>query len=83
MHISQAGYRPEDSGIFFFSLFSPADTNQDGVVDVNDYSQLLLDFGKTGSPANLSIVPFVPSDINNNGKVDIFDYNILVGNFGK
>ncbi len=49
------------------------DVNHDGKVDINDYNQLVSDFGKTNTS----------SDINNDGKVDIFDYNILVGNFGK
>lgn len=53
----------------------PGDINHDGKVNIQDYNQLLTDFGKTGSPG------FVATDINKDGKVDIFDYNILVGNF--
>ncbi|MBI4990978.1 hypothetical protein HZB96_02680, partial [Candidatus Gottesmanbacteria bacterium] len=55
----------------------PGDLNHDNKVDIQDYNQLVTDFGKTGSPG------FIPSDIDNNSKVDIFDYNILVSNFGR
>ncbi|MBI3379343.1 hypothetical protein HY029_01150 [Candidatus Gottesmanbacteria bacterium] len=55
----------------------PGDLNHDGKVDINDYNQLITDFGKTGSPG------FSPSDINKDGIVNIFDYNFLVRNYGK
>lgn len=51
----------------------PGDLNNDGHVDMADFTKLVEDFGTLN----------VRSDINNDGKVDIFDYNILVGNFGK
>jgi len=54
---------------------TPGDLNVDGKVDINDYSILMGNFGKTGTG--------VVGDIDANGKVDVFDYNILVGNFGK
>lgn len=59
------------------SILLPGDLNHDGKVDIQDYNQLVTDFGKTGSPG------FLAADINKDGKVDIFDYNILVSNFGK
>ena len=52
-----------------------ADLNNNGKVDISDYSLLVFDFGKTGMPG------FGPADINKDGKVDIFDYNILINNF--
>jgi hypothetical protein len=51
------------------------DLNNDGKVDIFDYTIFISEFGKTGS--NLA------SDLNKDGKVDIFDYTIFSQNFGK
>ena len=53
----------------------PGDLNQDGIVDISDFNQLVSDFGWTGNPGS------IPSDIDKDGVVDIFDFNILVTNF--
>jgi hypothetical protein len=62
--------------------FSPSDTttplgdlNNDGKVDIFDYTIFISDFGKTGSG--------LVSDLNKDGKVDIFDYTIFSQNFGR
>lgn len=69
--------------LFYFrpsSVYSQTiqgDLNNDGKVDIFDFSNLISNFGKTGSPG------FIPADINRDGNVDIFDFSILLGNFGK
>ncbi len=52
----------------------PADINRDGVVDLTDYSLLVIDFFKS-PPANPR------SDINSDGIVDLTDYSLLVKYF--
>ncbi len=52
----------------------PADINRDGIVDITDYSLLVIDFFKA-TPSNPR------SDINVDGIVDITDYSLLVGQF--
>jgi len=53
-----------------------ADINEDGVVDITDYSFLVIDFfqSQLNNPR---------SDINQDGVVDISDYSLLVLNFFK
>ncbi len=51
-----------------------ADINRDGIVDITDYSLLVIDFFKA-TPANPR------SDINTDGIVDITDYSLLVSQF--
>lgn len=51
-----------------------ADINQDGIVDITDYSIFVSDFFKS-PPTNPR------SDMNSDGIVDITDYSILVSNF--
>jgi hypothetical protein len=63
---------PEYSGS---SLSILGDLNNDGKVDIFDYTIFIGDFGKTGT----SLI----SDLNKDGKVDIFDYTIFSQNFGK
>lgn len=53
------------------------DLNGDGDVDMQDYTILKENFGKTGSPG------WIPADIDKSGKIDVFDYNILIGNYGQ
>lgn len=48
------------------------DVNNNNVVDIRDYQQLVSDFGKSVDPIPLN------SDITGDGKVNIFDYNTLV-----
>lgn len=55
--------------------FNQADINQDGIVDLTDYSILALQFLQTG--LNLS------ADLNQDGIVDLTDYSILALNFLK
>ena len=56
-----------------------ADIDNNGAVDISDFTQVVSDFGETGT--NLI------SDIEKSGsslnKVDISDYNLVVSNFGK
>jgi hypothetical protein len=47
-----------------------ADVNNDGVVNYQDYTALMSQFGNTQCPNR--------ADIDRNCKVDIFDYNILI-----
>lgn len=51
------------------------DLDGDGDVDINDFNQLVIDYGWSGPEGG------IPSDINRDGKVDIFDFNIVVTNF--
>ena len=51
------------------------DLDQDGDVDIFDYSTMVAQFGKAEC-GNVA-------DIDGNCKVDILDYNILVTNFGQ
>ncbi len=53
----------------------PGDANRDAKVDIFDYSQILTDFGKTGT------VLF--GDVDFDGDVDIFDYTRVLTNFNK
>lgn len=50
----------------------PGDANRDGIVDIDDYTQVLLDFGETGGL----------SDLVADGNVDILDLNQVITNFG-
>ena len=68
--IPTTGYAYSDTSI-------SGDLNGDGKVDMQDYTILKENFGKTGAPG------WIPADIDKNGNVDIFDYNQLVANFGK
>jgi hypothetical protein len=52
------------------------DINQDGKVDIVDFSLLASKFGLTGN--NLG-----RADIDGNGKVDIVDFSLLAGKFGQ
>jgi len=56
--------------------YNVADINEDGVVDITDYSFLVIDFfqSQLNNPR---------SDINQDGVVDISDYSLLVLNFFK
>jgi len=53
----------------------PADINEDGEVDVNDFILLNSSFGTTCSQC--------PSDINEDGEVDVEDFLILNSQFGQ
>jgi hypothetical protein len=53
------------------------DLDADRKVTVYDYSVLLQNFGRTGSPG------FISADIIQNGIVDLDDYRALTANFGK
>ncbi len=55
--------------------FKSADINQDGKVNIFDFSLLVAKFGQAGS--NLG-----RTDINQDAKVNIFDFSILVAQFG-
>jgi hypothetical protein len=52
----------------------PGDLDQDGDVDIWDYSIVVRDFGQSG--------PGLQGDANGDGRVDETDYNIVVSNFG-
>ena len=47
----------------------------DNVININDFSLVAGNFGKTNYDSR--------ADINGNGKVDIFDLALVAGNFGK
>ena len=51
-----------------------ADINQDGVIDLSDYSLLAINFLKT-NPSNIR------ADISNDGVVDISDFSVLQNNY--
>lgn len=59
-----------------YAQYNIADLNQDGVVDLVDYTILTNNFFKTDpSPAR--------ADINSDGVVDLTDYSMLINNFLK
>ncbi|MFC1626686.1 right-handed parallel beta-helix repeat-containing protein [Patescibacteria group bacterium] len=58
------------------SACNAADINQNGIVDISDYSLLIIDLLKT-SPSNPR------ADINKDGIVDISDYSLLIQQFLK
>src|SRR5579884_3506584 len=51
----------------------PGDLNGDNVVNVNDLSIILSDYGTTNSAA----------DINGDGTVDVLDMSILLSHYGQ
>ena len=66
---------PSPSSTASTSPAKPGDFDNNDIVDIFDYNQLLGDFGK--------IQQNLISDIDQNGTVDIFDYNTVLTNFGK
>ncbi|MCE9559858.1 MAG: hypothetical protein K8R88_13025 [Armatimonadetes bacterium] len=63
-----------------------ADVNGDNVIDLSDYTYIVVNFNKTSSssdwntPDGFGISP-ADSDLNGDGVVDLTDYTILVVNF--
>lgn len=55
------------------------DINEDGVVDIVDYTILFANFGKSAGTSGVDI----RADINNDGKINILDYTYVFENFGK
>jgi hypothetical protein len=55
------------------------DINQDGTVDIVDYTILFANFGKNANDAGAD----ARADINNDGKINILDYTYVFENFGK
>ena len=51
------------------------DTNLDGVVDDQDYLNIITNFGKTGAS-------WFDGDLNGDGVVDLADYNLVTQNLG-
>lgn len=60
-----------------------ADINGDGVVDLADFSQLLVGFGETVDDLDESDHEEIPGDINHDGVVDLTDFSILLVQFGR
>jgi hypothetical protein len=50
----------------------PADVDGDGVVGINDFLEVLAQWGQPGGPA----------DVNSDGVVDILDFLIVLGEWG-
>jgi len=61
------------------SRYKYGDINEDGVVNILDYSILFDNFGKQLAAGH----QFKKADINDDGTVNILDYSILFDNFGK
>jgi hypothetical protein len=59
-----------------------ADINGDGVVDLADFSQLLVGFGKAVDDYDQFDHEEIPGDINHDGVVDLADFSILLVQFG-
>jgi hypothetical protein len=57
--------------------FKAADINQDGKVNIFDFSLLVAKYGQTGTSTSLG-----RADINQDGKVNIFDFSLLVSQYG-
>lgn len=57
-----------------FNQSCAADINADGIIDTNDLSTLLANFGATGQDA--------PGNINNDNIVNVNDLSILLSSFG-
>jgi hypothetical protein len=55
------------------------DINQDGTVDIVDYTILFANFGKNATDTGAD----ARADINNDGKINILDYTYVFENFGK
>lgn len=53
-----------------------ADLNGDGVVDLDDLSEVTNNWGRTGTPGT------VPGDVNGDGVVDLQDLSIVTNNWG-
>lgn len=56
---------------------SRGDVDGNGIIDIFDYSLLIIHYGEEGEPGKLI------GDLDCNGKVDIFDFSILIINYGK
>ncbi len=56
----------------------PEDVNQDGVVNLIDFSLLASNFGKSGAA-----ITTPRTDINGDAKVDLLDFSLLAGKFGQ
>lgn len=59
-----------------------ADINGDGVVDLADFSQLLVGFGEAVDDYDQFDHEEIPGDINHDGVVDLADFSILLVQFG-
>ena len=59
----------------FVELALPGDANLDGMVDVNDLTIVLSNFGSTNAV-------WSQGDFNYDGRVDVYDVTILLSNFG-
>lgn len=59
----------------FSVLPRPGDVDGDGDVDIVDLSQLLANFGMSGS--------FLDGDLNNDGDVDLDDLSMVLAHFGE
>jgi hypothetical protein len=55
------------------------DINEDGTVDIVDYTILFANFGKNATDTGAD----ARADINNDGKINILDYTYVFENFGK
>ncbi len=56
---------------------SRGDIDNNGVIDIFDYSLLVVNYGKEGEPGK------VAGDLDCNGKVNIFDFSILLTHYGE
>jgi hypothetical protein len=67
-----------DSGeaAFFTLMPSPGDANGDGIVDINDLTIVLANYGKTIG------MDWSTGDFNGDGHVDINDLTIVLANYG-
>jgi|GEM_PF-4336717 len=73
----KTGQALQVAGVFFdtVSEFNIADINEDGLVDSADLSEILENYGATGS--------FMANDLNYDNQIDANDLAILVDNYGR
>jgi len=69
-----------ENGVNVACTYNPRaieDTNNDGVIDINDIKEVVKDFGKSGNFVNPN------NDVNSDTKVNFMDIVIVAKNFGK
>lgn len=72
-----AAHRNAPPGSSGFICPVVGDINADGVVNFEDFSDLLSAYGQSGAPGS------IPADVNNDGVVDFADFSIILANYGQ